>query len=130
MDLVTDYLVVGCGETEMSFVDELIHKSTDLHVIIVDRRAKPGGHWVDAYSFVRPHLPAAFYGVNSHPFANGEGDLPSKAQFLDYYKLVMEDLVATGRVSYYPQCEFQGDGRIISLVEDELHYKVRRACKT
>ena len=29
------------------------------------RRAKPGGHWVDAYEFVRLHQPAAFYGVTS-----------------------------------------------------------------
>ena len=114
----------------MSFVDELIHKSTDLHVIIVDKRAEPGGHWVDTYSFVRSHLPAAFYGVNSRPFAIGEDDLPTKAQFLDYYKMVMEGLLATGRVSYYPQCEYQGDGRIISLVEDGLHYKVRASHKT
>ncbi len=31
----------------------------------VDRRHVPGGHWNDAYPFVRLHGPSALYGVNS-----------------------------------------------------------------
>jgi cation diffusion facilitator CzcD-associated flavoprotein CzcO len=33
--------------------------------MMVDRRHRPGGHWNDAYPFVRLHQPSAFYGVNS-----------------------------------------------------------------
>ena len=63
--LACDYLVVGGGASGLAFVDELIHRSKDLTVVLVDRRAKPGGHWVDAYEFVRLHQPAAMYGVSS-----------------------------------------------------------------
>ena len=31
--------------TGMAFVDELIHLNQDLTVILVDKRAQPGGHW-------------------------------------------------------------------------------------
>ncbi|HYL51400.1 MAG TPA: hypothetical protein VEZ15_05480 [Acidimicrobiia bacterium] len=48
----------------MAFTDELIADS-DSDVVMVDRRHRPGGHWNDAYPFVRLHQPAPFYGVNS-----------------------------------------------------------------
>ena len=78
--LQCDYLVIGSGATGMAFVDEIIHKSNDINVVLVDKRAKPGGHWVDAYDFVRLHAPAAWYGVNSRPLGSGGADLTSKYQ--------------------------------------------------
>ena len=60
----TDYLVVGAGAAGMAFTDSLIAES-DADVVMVDRRHRPGGHWNDAYPFVRLHQPSAFYGVNS-----------------------------------------------------------------
>jgi hypothetical protein len=59
-----DYLVVGAGLAGMGFVDTLVDGS-DASVVLVDRRQQPGGHWNDAYPFVRLHLPSATYGVNS-----------------------------------------------------------------
>ena len=50
----TDYLVVGAGATGMIFVDEMLTHS-DARFVIVDRRFRPGGHWNDAYPFVRLH---------------------------------------------------------------------------
>ena len=38
--LTCDYLVVGGGATGMAFVDELIHHSRDLTVVMVDRCPK------------------------------------------------------------------------------------------
>ena len=55
----TDYLVVGAGATAMSFVDTLLSE-TDADVTMVDRRYRPGGHWNDAYPFVRLHQPSAY----------------------------------------------------------------------
>ena len=78
--LTCDYLVVGAGATSMAFVDELVHSSTQITVVLVDKRAKPGGHWTDSYDFVRLHQPAAFYGVNSRALGRGGPDLCSKAQ--------------------------------------------------
>lgn len=59
-----DYLVVGAGAMGMAFVDTLIAE-TDATVVLVDRNDQPGGHWVNAYPFVRLHQPSAYYGVNS-----------------------------------------------------------------
>ena len=42
--LECDYLVVGSGAVGMAFADVLVEE-TDAKVIIVDRYAKPGGHW-------------------------------------------------------------------------------------
>jgi choline dehydrogenase-like flavoprotein len=56
----TDYLVVGSGAAGMAFTDSLISAS-DAQVVMVDRRHAPGGHWNDAYPFVRLRsCPTAF----------------------------------------------------------------------
>ena len=66
--LQTDYLVKGCGAMAMAFVDVML-KETDANFIMVDKRSAPGGHWNDAYPFVRLHQPSAFYGVASRALA-------------------------------------------------------------
>ena len=121
--LTADYLVVGAGASGMAFLDELVHNS-DHTVVVVDRRDRPGGHWVDAYDFVRLHQPAAFYGVNSRHLGAGGPCLASKTQILAYYELVMKDLVATGRVTWLPLTDFRGDGHLVSLVQEGLEYQV------
>jgi cation diffusion facilitator CzcD-associated flavoprotein CzcO len=65
----TDYLVVGCGAAGMAFVDSLLDACT-AQVVMVDRRDAPGGHWNEAYPFVRLHQPSAYYGVNSSPLGS------------------------------------------------------------
>ena len=63
-ELETDYLVVGAGAAGMAFTDALLAHS-NAAITIVDRRHAPGGHWVDAYPYVRLHQPSVFYGVDS-----------------------------------------------------------------
>ena len=63
-EIDADYLVVGGGAMGLAFTDTLLSE-TDATVAIVDRHHRPGGHWNDAYPFVRLHQPSAFYGVNS-----------------------------------------------------------------
>ena len=66
-DLIeTDYLVVGAGAAGMTVTDALLTHG-DASVTLIDRRHAPGGHWRDAYPFVRLHQPSAFYGVDSVP---------------------------------------------------------------
>jgi len=72
-ELETDYLVVGAGASGMAFVDSLLSHST-AEVVLVDRRHRPGGHWLDAYPFVRLHQPSANYGVNSRPLGTNRID--------------------------------------------------------
>lgn len=125
-----DYLVIGAGATAMAFVDTLITE-TDASVVMVDRNHSPGGHWVCSYPFVRLHQPSAYYGVNSRPLGSdtidstglneGYYELASGAEVCAYFDAVMrQQLLPTGRVSYFPMSEYLGDGRIRTLGGDEI----------
>jgi len=114
----TDYLVVGAGATGMAFVDTLIAES-DADVVMVDRRHRPGGHWLDAYPFVRLHQPSAYYGVNSCVLGNDRVDdsgpnagfyeRSTAAEICDYYNRVLEEhLLASGRVRFFPMSDYRG----------------------
>ena len=68
--LEADYLVVGAGASGMAFADALTGHA-DVQVALVDRRHAPGGHWLDAYPFVRLHQASSFYGVASTLLGSG-----------------------------------------------------------
>jgi hypothetical protein len=135
--LETDYLVIGAGAVGMAFADTILAE-TDAHVTIVDRQARPGGHWNDAYAFVALHQPSAFYGVNSLPLGENRKDtfginaglyeLASGAQVSAYYDKVMrQQLLPSGRVTYLPMSEYRGEGRVVSLMSGEaVQVSVRR----
>lgn len=122
----TDYLIIGSGAVGMAFVDTLLDES-DAHITIVDRHAKPGGHWNDAYSFVTLHQPSAYYGVNSTELGSrrkdengpnrGMYELAGGPEINTYYDKVMQHrFLPSGRVSYHPMSNYLGEGRIVSLL--------------
>lgn len=135
--IATDYLVIGAGAVGMAFADTILEE-TDAHVTIIDRQARPGGHWNDAYSFVALHQPSAFYGVNSlqlgenrkdsHGVNAGLYELASGPEISGYYDRVMRQrLLPTGRVTYLPMSEHRGAGRVVSLMSGEaVQVSVRR----
>lgn len=135
--LTTDYLIIGAGASGMAFADTLLAE-TDAHITIVDRHAKPGGHWNDAYSFVTLHQPSSFYGVNStelssrskdtHGVNKGLYSLASGTEVSSYYERVMnQTLLPSGRVSYHPMCDYRGDGRFVSILSGaETQVTVRK----
>jgi len=126
ISLTADYLVVGAGAMGLAFADEIICTGSDKSttVILVDTRASVGGHWNDAYDFVRLHQPAAYYGVNSEVLGSGGSDLASKYQILAYFEKVLKKLEGTGQLQFYPQCRYNGDGRFTSVLDPELEYVV------
>lgn len=118
-DFETDYLIVGAGAVGLAFADTLIDEDPDCHITIVDKHARPGGHWNDAYSFVALHQPSATYGVNSlemcpdrvdeHGHNAGMYPLAKHAEILAYYHKVMFDrFLPSGRVAYHPLSEYTG----------------------
>ncbi len=129
-EIETDYLIVGSGAVGMAFADTLLTDTDDdsgVDMVIVDRHPLPGGHWNDAYPFVTLHQPSAFYGVNSRELSTGLvdetgwnqglGDLATGAEISAYYDQVMRHrLLPSGRVRYYPMCEYDGDGSIRPLL--------------
>lgn len=127
----TDYLIVGSGAVGMAFADILITES-DANIIIVDRFHKPGGHWNVAYSFVTLHQPSNYYGVSSRELSKGcidqvglnkgLNELASGAEVSAYFDDVMrEQFLPTGRVKYFPMCEYKGDGKFVSSLTGETH---------
>ncbi|GHH65728.1 hypothetical protein GCM10017772_04430 [Promicromonospora soli] len=134
----SDYLVVGAGAAGMAFVDALIDHDPDARVILVDRRAGAGGHWLDAYPFVRLHQASEFYGVASTHLGTGrvqtagpEAGLHERAtgaEVTAYYAKVLDDrLLASGRVAFYPGHEHLGGGTLRSLDTGEtVDVRVRR----
>lgn len=128
-ELETDYLIVGAGAMGMAFADTLLSES-DARMIIVDRHAKPGGHWNMAYPFVRLHQPASFYGVASRELSQGKKDevglnkglmdLSTGAEVSSYFDDVMRQrFLPSGRVDYYPMCDWSGDGAFTSSLSGE-----------
>lgn len=135
--LETDYLVVGSGAGGMAFTDSLISASDD-QVVMVDRRHAPGGHWLEAYPFVRLHMPSAIYGVNSlalgHDTIDRDGlnkglyERAGGPEICAYYDRVMRDrLIPSGQVRYFPMCEYVDDRRFVSrLTGDRFEVTVRK----
>lgn len=114
----TDYLIIGSGASGMAFADTMLQES-DAHITLVDRHAKPGGHWNDAYPFVTLHQPSAFYGVNSMALGadrkdtaganQGLYELASGPEISGYYDKVMrQKLLPSGRVNYFPMSNYLG----------------------
>ena len=123
-ELQTEYLVVGAGALGLGFVDTLIqHSAAD--VVVIDRGHRPGGHWLDSYPFVQLHQPSMNYGVNSTPLGKdrieSEGrdkgfyERATGTEILGYYDQIMRDrLLASGRVRYFPMCDYLGGRRFRS----------------
>ncbi len=127
-----DYLVVGAGYTSLVFADTVIHNSRDLTIAIIDRLDAPGGHWNHAYDFVKLHQPSYLYGVPSksfYPTKIEEERRATKLDILEYAKRVVEDLVATGRVFYFPKSEYNWENSNFTMADTrdiKHHVKVRR----
>ncbi|HEU0190914.1 MAG TPA: NAD(P)/FAD-dependent oxidoreductase [Mycobacterium sp.] len=115
--LDTDYLILGAGAMGMGFADVILDGDPKAHIVIVDRHANPGGHWNDAYPFVRLHQPALYYGLNSTKLGRGGADLASYGEILGYYRAAMDRFLATGRVRFLSMSEYQPDGQIQSTVD-------------
>jgi NAD(P)-binding Rossmann-like domain len=125
----TDYLVVGAGALGMAFVDSLIDHS-DADVAIVDRRHRPGGHWLDSYPFVQLHQPSRFYGVNSTSLGqdriepdgmDGSYERASGAEICGYFDEIMRHrFQGSGRVRFFPMCDYLGERRFRSRVTHEV----------
>lgn len=129
----TDYLVVGAGASGMAFTDSLL-ASSEARVVLVDRLHRPGGHWLDAYPFVRLHQPSAIYGVASRPLGHNRIDesgpnagfyeRASAAEICDYFSRVLEEqFLASGRVTFLGLHNYlgedAGDHYAVSLLTGE-----------
>ena len=87
-------------------------------MVLVDRRHSAGGHWLDAYPFVRLHQPSACYGVSSRRLGEDRIDATginagfyersTSAEICDYFSRVLEDFRASGRVEFLGMSDYRG----------------------
>ncbi len=133
-----DYLVVGAGAAGMAFTDALIDHA-DVRVALVDRRHSVGGHWLDAYPFVRLHQASAFYGVASTLLGDGslqrrgpEAGLHERAtapQICTYFDRVLDErMLDSGKVELFSGCEYLGERLIVSRVSGK-RFEVSEGCR-
>ena len=132
-----DYLVVGAGAMGMAFTDALTDHA-DVRVAVVDRRHSVGGHWLEAYPFVRLHQSSAFYGVPSTLLGGGQlqqrgpevglQERASQAAICEYYARALDRMVESGRVEFYPNAEYVGDRTVVSHVSGQ-RYEVPEHCR-
>ena len=136
--LDVDYLVVGAGAMGMAFTDALIDH-TDARVALVDRRHSAGGHWLEAYPFVRLHQASAFYGVASTLLGGGrlqqhgpETGLQERAtvsEITAYYGNVLtERMLESGKVEFFGSCEYLGDRTFVSRISGH-RFEVPQRCR-
>ena len=120
--LETDYLIIGAGASGMAFADTLLSETRN-NMIIVDKFQKPGGHWNYAYPFVTLHQPSKFYGVGSTDLGHDKIDESgfNRGLINAYYEQIMLDrFLPSGKVCYFPMCEYQGDGVFHSILSGEI----------
>src|SRR4051794_27585140 len=121
----------------MAFTDALIDHA-DVRVAVVDRRHSAGGHWLDAYPFVRLHQASAFYGVASTLLGDGslqrrgpEVGLHERAtapEICAYFDRVLEGMRDSGKVELLSGCEYVGDRQIVSRVSGQ-RFEVPERCR-
>jgi hypothetical protein len=135
--LEVDYLVVGAGAMGMAFADAVIDHA-DVRVALVDRRHGIGGHWLEAYPFVRLHQASVFYGVPSTRLGDGrlqergpEKGLQERAtasEICAYYTQAAERMLQSDRVEILTSCEYVGDRTVVSRISGD-RYDVPDRCR-
>jgi len=144
-ELECDYLIVGAGAAPLAFVDTLLTELPDAKVIMIDKKGAPGGHWVDAYGYVRLHQPSIVYGIASRQLEGNwlklmltKFQLPwthraSKTEILKYFGDYVADKVAAKQLDFYGNTVYDFEKEInekegihyFSSVDGSTAYKVK-----
>jgi len=131
--LICDYLVVGAGAAPLAFIDTILTELPQSKVILIDKKAVPGGQWVDAYGYVHLHQPSLVYGLSSKQLEGNwlklmlsEFTLPwkhraSKKEILKYYGGFVNKKVESKQLEWYPNTTYDFEKKDNS-VQDGIHY--------
>ncbi|TVR34462.1 MAG: potassium transporter [Balneolaceae bacterium] len=133
-----DTCIVGAGIAGLNalFVASR-YLSRDQRVILVDRRSRAGGMWVDTYDYVRLHQPHPFFTAGNIEWTLGKAQehLATKNEVLDHLQHCLEVIKRRIRVTELFGCEFEnaeevggmvrincisGEGREIEIEADRL----------
>ena len=136
--LDADYLVVGAGAMGMAFTDALIDHS-DARVVMVDRRHGVGGHWLEAYPFVRLHQSSCVLRRRLHaarrrplqderPGGGAAGARHPAGDRAPTTRRCSTGWCRPGRLEFHPNSDFDGDRTIVSRISGE-RFEVPESCR-
>ena len=121
----------------MAFVDAMVDHA-DVRVALVDRRHGVGGHWLEAYPFVRLHQASAFYGVAStllgggrlqqHGPEEGLHERATVAEICLYYARMLDRMLDSGKVEFFPNSDYLGDRTVLSRISGR-QFQVPARCR-
>ena len=124
----TDYLIIGAGASGLAFADTLAEEKPEAEITLVERRSGAGGHWLDAYPFVRLPIPSAYYGVNSLALGkdriddSGENvglyERATGAEVREHFAEAASRLEGTGRVRILTGHEHLGPEKDGAQIQD------------
>ncbi len=120
-----DLCIVGAGLAGINalFVASR-YLSPEQRVILVDRRQRVGGMWVDTYSYVRLHQPHPMFTAGNIEWTLGQDRsyLATKGEVLDHFQHCLNVIKQRMRVDEFFGWEFESD--------DESDSRVRIACRS
>ena len=106
-----DVCIVGAGVAGLNalFVASQ-YLSRDQKVILIDRRERVGGMWVDTYPYVRLHQPHPMFTAGNIKWTLGQDRsyLATKGEVLDHFAHCLNVIKQRVRVDEY----FGWDGRV------------------
>lgn len=90
-----DLCIVGAGIAGLNamFVASR-HLRRDQKIILIDRRDRVGGMWVDTYDYVRLHQPHPMFTAGNIEWTLGREPsyLPTKAEVLDHFRHCLDEI--------------------------------------
>lgn len=112
-----DYLIRGTSIHELVFANTVVEKC-GARVALVDPRGVPGGHWHQVADCSRLPPPYSAFGLPAFSIQDWRPELThiERDTVLAYCAHVLNHrLLPSGRVHYFPRCDYRGDGKIVSV---------------
>jgi hypothetical protein len=114
-----DVCVVGAGIAGLNalFVASR-HLARDQRAILVDRRARVGGMWVDTYPYVRLHQPHGFFTAGDIKWTldRDRSHLAEKGEVLDHFEHCLDVIRGRMRVDEFFGWEMESDTEADGIV--------------
>ncbi|WAC93198.1 FAD-dependent oxidoreductase [Mycobacterium sp. Aquia_213] len=105
-----DVCIVGAGIAGLNALFAASrYLSRDQKVILIDRRARLGGMWVDVYSYVRLHQPHPMFTAGNIEWTLGKdrGYLATKGEVLDHFEHCVDVIRERVQVDEYFGWDFE-----------------------
>ena len=116
----SDVCIVGAGIAGLNalFVASR-YLSSDQKVILIDRRPRVGGMWVDTYPYVRLHQPHPMFTAGNIKWTLGQdrSHLATKGEVLDHFQHCLKVIKQRVRVDEYFGWDMESDSEIAGSVQ-------------